>query len=327
MKLRVQILDKPYASAPDDLAALLDPEIIVDWGEPDDGVGEYEVLVAGRPRKDHLERSSRLHSLVIPFAGIPAETRDLVLDHSPQLAVYNLHHNAIATAEMAFALLLAVAKQLIPADRALRSNDWRIRYKPNENMILSGRRVLILGYGAVGSNIARMCRLFGMEVHAIRRNDHADQEDEGVQLYPIDELDNLLPTAEVVFIALPLTPETENLLNAKRIAALPEHCLLVNVGRGRVVEEEALYEALKTGSIAGAGIDVWYQYPTREEDRGQTPPARLPFHNLDNVVMSPHRAGGSRENERLRQVHLAQVLNALAREETPASGVDLRTGY
>jgi phosphoglycerate dehydrogenase-like enzyme len=325
--MQVQILYQPYTEAPEDLEALLDPGISVEWGDPLQGGGNFDILVAGRPSLVQLQHSPAMLTLIIPFAGIPAETRELLLDHFPHLAVYNLHHNAIATAEMAMALLFATAKNLIPADRAIREHDWRIRYRPNENIILSDRVVLILGYGAVGKNIARMCRAFDMKVQALRRNESSTNDEIGIDIHTMHALDQLLPDSDIIFVALPLTPGTEGLLNQDRIAKLPEHCILVNVARGAVIEERALYEALRTGSLAGAGIDVWYRYPEDEESRPHTAPATFPFHELDNVVMSPHRGGGSRQNEAMRLQHLAMVINTLARGEIPSTRVDVQEGY
>jgi phosphoglycerate dehydrogenase-like enzyme len=325
--MQIQILYQPYAEAPEDLAALLDPGISVKWGNPLQGGENFNVLVAGRPSLEQLRSSSAIQALIIPFAGIPGETRELLLEHFPNLAVYNLHHNAIATAEMAMALLLATAKNLIPADRAIREHDWRIRYQPNQNIILNERTVLILGYGAVGKNIARMCRAFGMDVHAIRRNESSMSGEIDVNIHAISALDGLLPRSDIIFVALPLTPNTEGLLNQDRIAKLPKHCILVNVARGAVVEEKALYDALRTGSIAGAGIDVWYRYPEDEGSRGHTAPATFPFHELENVVMSPHRGGGSRQNESMRLRHLATLINTLGRGETTPTRVDVQEGY
>lgn len=327
MVMKVQILYQPYPEAPEDLVPQLDPGISVDWGDPLQGGGNYDVLVAGRPSLEQLQQNPAIQALIIPFAGIPAETRELLLEHFPRLVVYNIHHNAVATAEMAMALLLATAKNLIPADRAIRKQDWRIRYSPNQNIILSDRIVLILGYGAVGKNIARMCRAFGMMVHAFRRDDRLSNDEAGIELHTMHALDNLLPHSDIIFVALPLTPNTEGLLDQNRIARLPKQCILVNVARGAVVEEQALYEALRTGSIAGAGLDVWYRYPEDEESRAHTAPATHPFHELENVVMSPHRGGGSRQNESMRLQHLARVINTLARGEVPLTRVDVQEGY
>ncbi len=326
--MRVQILAEPFPGAPEYLTELLDPGIDVRWGDPlEHKLDDYHVLVAGRPSLEHLRKSRLLTSLVIPFSGIPAETSALLLEHYPSLPVYNLHHNATATAEMAMALLFAVAKNLVPADRAIRTFDWRIRYDPNQNLILSGSSATILGYGAVGKVIARMCQAFGMTVHAIQRTASMDEELSGVTVHSITALDDLLPQTDILFIALPLTRLTEGLIDRSRLEKLPEHCILVNVARGAIVEEAALYDCLKEGRIAGAGIDVWYRYPDDESSRLNTPPANYPFHELQNLVMSPHRGGGSLKNERLRLDHLALLLSALARGEETGSRVNLTEGY
>ncbi len=105
--------------------------------------------------------------------------------------------------------------------------------------------------------------------------------------------------------------------------------MLVNVGRGAIVEQQALYAALRERRILAAGIDVWYNYPRDETSRTATPPADLPFHELDNVVMSPHRAGAlyANENDVLRMEHLAASLNAAQRGESIPNRADLDRGY
>ncbi len=325
--MQVQILHKPFPGAPAYLAEMLHKDIKVGWGEPESDERAFEVLVVGRPSRELLHQSSSLQSLVIPFAGIPAETRELLLADFPSLPVYNLHHNAIATAEMAMALLFSVAKNLIPADRSLRNHDWRIRYAPNQNLILRGSSVLVLGYGAVGKEIANLCRASDMEVHAVNRKGISSSIVSGVHLHTLDALDSLLSQTDILFIALPLTPQTEGLMDSDRLAKLHAQSLLINVARGAVVDEKALYDALNTRTIGGAGLDVWYSYPTDEASREHTPPANFAFHELENVVMSPHRGGGSRQNEYLRLQHLAELLNMLYAGESPSSRVDVLEGY
>ena len=129
-KLRVFIPDPP---APDILNAFrleLLPEIEVDLGPHLPELAAYQVLVNGRPSKEQLHASHNLQSLVIPFAGVPASTRQLLIDF-PHLKVYNLHHNAQATAELALALLFAAAKFILPFDQDLRRHDWSRRYQPS----------------------------------------------------------------------------------------------------------------------------------------------------------------------------------------------------
>jgi phosphoglycerate dehydrogenase-like enzyme len=116
-----------------------------------------------------LQASPNLRILVIPFAGLPEVTRQVLVDF-PHLTVYNLHHNAALTAEMALALLLAAAKFIVPSDQALRRNDWRPHYQPPPALSLHGKTALILGFGHVGQRIGGACAALGMRILAIRRH-------------------------------------------------------------------------------------------------------------------------------------------------------------
>ena len=290
----------------------------------------YQILVAGRPQRHELAASPQLQALIVPWAGIPESTRDLMREF-PDVAVHNLHHNALPVAEHALALLLAAAKSLLPMDQALRRHDWRPRYEPNPSLLLEGRTALVLGYGAIGRKAADLCRGLGMDVIAIRRQVEAPgrQQDAGaaVQLAPIHDLHRLLPRAGALLVCLPYTDDTAGLIGARELALLPAEAVLVNIGRGPIVDEAALYHALRDGRLYAAGLDVWYHYPEDVESRSLTPPSRYPFHELPNVVMSPHRAGGSTQTEELRAIHLARLLNAAARGEPVPNRVDLDAGY
>jgi phosphoglycerate dehydrogenase-like enzyme len=137
---------------------------------------------------------------------------------------------------------------------------------------------------------------------------------------------DLLPRADALFVCLPLTEETRGIVGEAELARLPRGCVLVNVARGPIVAEGPLYEALRTRRIHSAGLDVWWKYPGREGDPANTPPSEYPFGELDNVVMSPHRAGWVPGIEGVRMTHLADLLNAVARGERP-NRVDLDAGY
>lgn len=284
----------------------------------------FEILIAGRPSRDLLTASPRLHTLIIPWAGLPVETGDLLREF-PHIRVHNLHHNAPPTAEMALALLMAVARRLIPADRALRQNDWRPRYAPLPSVLLKGKTALILGYGAVGQHLGTILKAMGMRVMGTRRR-HIDEAE---HIYPSEVLHNLLPQADVLVVALPHTPDTVNLIDVRELNLLPKDAIVINIGRAAVINQYALYEALTEGTLFGAGLDVWYHYPPDDAARANTPPANVAFHLLDHVVMSPHRAGagGNAEIEVLRMSALADLLNAAARGEPLPNQIDLKLGY
>jgi phosphoglycerate dehydrogenase-like enzyme len=309
------------------LRALLVPGLVLTVGAELPQPADFEILIAGRPSAEQIEASPDLRALVIPFAGVPPETRSLLLKY-PSITVHNLHHNADATAEMAMALLMSAAKCLVPIDRALRGNDWRPRYRPNPSVLLNRKRALVLGYGAVGRRVGRMCLALGMDVHATRRSTEREAKDaNGIVRHPAASLLGLLPLADVLMVCLPLTEETEGLLGAEALTSLPQGAIIVNVGRGPIIQQEALYQALSSGHLHAAGLDVWYNYPDEEADWANTPPSDWPFSDLDNVVMSLHRAGGSQENELLRVQALAALLNPYADGQRMANHVDLSAGY
>jgi len=290
--------------------------------DPDD----YDVLVSGRPSDEYLSASDKIKSLVIPYAGVPNNTRTLMGEY-PKISVHNLHHNAAPTAEMALTLMLAAAKSVVVADRELRTGSWMSRYGESGGMLLEGRTLLLLGYGAVGRRIARSARALGMRVIAVRRGGPLSFSDHPDELHGPEDLDLLLPRANVVLCTLPDTEETHGLIGAPELALLPTGAVLVNVGRGPVVDEQALYDALKSGRLAAAGLDVWYRYPKSEAERDSTWPCTLPFHELDNVVMSPHRGGITDLTDNLRAAHLASLLNAAAAGEPMPNRVNLGRGY
>jgi phosphoglycerate dehydrogenase-like enzyme len=285
---------------------------------------EAQVIVIGVPKKHDVDGRPSLHTLIIPWSGLPKATRKLMLEY-PQIAVHNLHHNATAVAEAALTLMLCVAKRVLPHDRQLRQGDWRPRYLEPRMPLLADRSALILGYGAIGRRIAAHCRALGMQVRALRRTGSHGAQD-GVEVYPPTELHRLLPGAHVLFVALPLTPETDGMIGAEELDLLPAEAILVNVARGAIVDEVALYHALVSGRIS-AGLDVWYRYPDSAESRSHTLPSGFPFAGLDNVVMTPHLAEHTSETEPYRARALARLLNAAAVGESLPNRVDLTRGY
>jgi phosphoglycerate dehydrogenase-like enzyme len=288
---------------------------------------QFEILVNGRPTPEELSASPNLHTVIIPWAGVPEVTAVRLRDF-PHIKLHNLHHNAPIVAEGMLMLLLGVARLVVPFDRALREGNWTPRYqKPAPSLLLQGKTALILGYGAIGQRLAQHCRALGMIVHATRRSLKSPIIDNGVTIHPAPALRDLLPQADALLICLPHTPETDGLLGANELALLPPRAMLVNAGRAAIVDEAALYAALASGQLHGAGLDVWYNYPQDEAARASTFPAERPFHTLNNVLLSPHRTGLVAETEPLRLRALAELLNAAAQGQSLPNAIDLTRGY
>lgn len=326
MNLSVHVLRELPSEALSLLQKELNPAVHLTHGLQLPTLADYYILVAGRPERAHLEACPNLRALIIPWVGLPDVTRDLMRGF-PAVAVHNLHYNAVPVAELAVALLLSAAKCIVPMDRALRGGDWRPRYRSNPSVLLEGKTALILGYGAIGRRVARICLGLGMDVIATRRKSLASTADGPVHVYAPDMLHQLLPRAHALMICLPHTAETTGLIGKAELALLPAGAVLVNIGRGPIVDEAALYHALRDGKLHAAGLDVWYNYPPDEAARPHMLPSRYPFHELDNVVMSPHRGGHFRETERLRAQYLVELLNAAAAGEEMPNRVDLKLGY
>jgi phosphoglycerate dehydrogenase-like enzyme len=318
--LLYDIEDGPW----DHFRSKLDPRIAPTRGSP--APSDIEILVHGFPTSKDLAASPALRALVVPFAGIPLRTRGLLREH-PSIAVHNLHYNSAPTAETAIALLLAAAKTLLPLDRNFRGHVWTPPPQIGPAVLLEGKTALVLGYGEVGRRVARGCLGMGMRVAALRRR--GPGRDGDIELHGPDALRTLLPAADVVFVCLPETAETAGLLGEAELGLLPKSAVLVNVARGAIVDEQALYRALKERRLHSAGLDVWYRYPPVAERKSGRPypPSNLPFHELDNVVMTPHRAGWSDETEMQRSAFLAEMLNHAARGEPLPNRVDLALGY
>jgi len=315
--LRAHLTERP---APGHLAVLRSaagPRVGLTFGE-EPASGGFATLVDGVPSREHLEASPGLTTLIIPWAGLPARTRDLVRSIRPDLGVHNLHHNAGPTAELAIALYLAAAKGIVPRDADLRRGDWSNRERMDLALGVAGKSALVWGAGAIGQRVATTCRALGLEVTLVGRTARR-----GVR--GGEELEDLLPRADVFFVCVPLTPETTGRIGAAQIARLPGQAILVNVGRGRIVEEAALYGALASRRLFAAGLDVWWHYP--EGEATEAHPSGHPFQDLDNVVMSPHRAGHVQETEELRMRALGESLRAQAEGRPAPWPVDLERGY
>ena len=310
-----------------ELRARLDAAVEL-WSGPDAPVPpKQRVLVAGRPSDAELAASPELETVIIPWAGVPPSTREAVASRDG-LALHVLHHNAAPTAELALTLLLAAAKCVVPLDRKLRSGDWTPRYEDGSSgLLLEGKTALVLGFGAIGRRVARALQALGMEVLATRRTVDGVERDEGVDVHPGDRTGELLGRADAILCCLPDTPGTKGLLGEAAFAQTKPHAVFVNVGRGGLVDEGALWSALDEGRLGAAGLDVWWSYPHEESERASTPPGRFDWGSRDDVVLSPHRAGHSDRTDALRAEHLAASLNAAARGEPIPNRVDLEAGY
>lgn len=219
------------------------------------------------------------------------------------------HEDAIAEYVMTALLLRHVP--IARADERLRQGHWDYwAGRPGALRTELGRQTMgLLGFGHIGKAIAARAKAFAMRVVVANRTEVAvgGLVDES---FTLDQLPAFMGRADAVVVSLPLTGGTRGLVGAKALAAMRPNGIIVNVGRGPVIDERALYDALTGNRIGGAVIDTWYTYPT--PDAPSTHPSRLPFHTLANIVMTPHMSGWTEGTVRRRQQTMADNINRLA---------------
>jgi phosphoglycerate dehydrogenase-like enzyme len=272
----------------------------------DGRIGEANVLViSGLWHDGLLTKATRLRYIQSIGAGVDQFPRAELAERGIRLASAQ-GVNVRAVSEHAMALVLAMARKLPQACRNQANKVWRgmIGDATHREDELGGKTLLIVGLGGIGGRLAQLARAFDMRVIGIRKHPLAG---EGVEVHGTDALHRLLPKADFVVLTVPLTTETERLIDAQALHCMQSSSYLINVARGRVVDEAALVLALREQRIAGAGIDVTVEEPL--------PPAS-PLWDLPNVLITPHTAGETRRYEDNVLAILEENLARLWRGET-----------
>ena len=259
-------------------------------GLGDDDLGpllvDADALVSRRFTAGMARRANKLRLILTPGAGTNEIDFSALPDGTTVCNVYGHEHGI---AEYVFMTMLALNRDLLNMDRRFRQHDWSDRANGPQRELL-GATLGIIGLGRIGSEIARRAAVFGMRVTAATRSPEPSRGDELGLAYlgGMNDLKQVLADADFVVVAVPLQHDTTGLLGQAELRAMKPEAYLINVARGPVIDEGALYDALQRRTIAGAALDVWYRYP---DNKVSGPPATHPFHDLDNVIMPPHIAG------------------------------------
>ena len=242
-----------------------------------------------------LPPAPKLRLLQLPGAGFDAIDFEAV---PAPCTVCNVYEHESGISEYVVAALLGREVRIPRMDAALRRGEWRHGFVLGAPLHgeLHGKTVGFVGYGRIARETARRLAPFGVRLAARTRS--PDPSAPGSELVAdlagIDRLDDMLPEIDYLVIACPLTDTTRGLIDRRRLGLLRDAAVVVNVSRGPIVDEEALYAACRDGTIGGAIIDTWYRYPDPSGGIGQRClPSRLPFETLANVVMTPHASGWS----------------------------------
>ena len=316
--MRIAFLGSP--SFPQLAALRGDPEVALSAGETRDAlrdsIGEADVVLVA-PRAGALlgeilpdaTRARWVHALAAGVESLPFDAlreRGVVLTNSAGVF-------ADALGEFAIAAMLWFTKDL----RRLARNQEGRRWEPFTVERLEGKSVGIIGYGGIGRAVAHRAAALGMNVLALRRRGAID-DPVVARAFPSGEIDALVAASDFLVLSTPLTPSTRGMIDAARIAKMRREAVLVNVGRGAVVDEAALVAALQANAIRGAALDVFEHEPL---------PAGSPLWALDNVLLSPHTADHTADSHDRAMAFFLGNLARFRRGVALCNVVDLAAGY
>ena len=246
------------------------------------------ILLGPYVTKKILEAAKDLKLIQVPWTGM--DTFDFSAVQESTVPVCNTHSNADSVAEIGMGILLDLLKKISYHDRKMRVGNWNRDQQPLnlKAKMLSAQTVCVLGFGNIGSKLGRYISAFGAKVIAV--DDRAKAGEIASEVYANDRIKEALAVSDVVICTLPLTDTTRGMINKDLIASMKDGAIMVNMSRAAIVDEDALWDALESGKLAGYGSDVWWNAPKRGESESY-PSAKHEFWKLPNVVMSPHRAG------------------------------------
>jgi len=306
------VADGTAAGIKDRLPAHLEVEILddpIDRARLLHAAADAEILVSNHWHADYppaprvrLVQSVATGVELIELAALPAG-----------VAVCNAFGHESAIAEYVVMVMLAWRHRLLQISGEFRENaSWRTSWvhggAPHGEV--RGSTLGIVGYGRVGREVARRAAPFGCRILAVNRTPR--EPEPGVEdVLPLAALDRMLPECDTVALCTALGAETTGLFDARRLSLMKSSAFLINIARGQIVDEDAIYSALRDRTIGGAALDVWWQYPTAAEPERRG--SRHPFHKLPNVIATPHNSGWTSGMVERRCNEIADNINRFVR--------------
>jgi phosphoglycerate dehydrogenase-like enzyme len=243
-----------------------------------DQISEAEIIVSGRLNEEDIHDG--IKAMIIPYVGYNQVDIDLLNNH--HIALFNTQVNGVFVAERALGLCLSVMGKIALVHDNVKHDLWSTYESPSEWISLRKKRVGLLGYGVIGRAIHEMMKPFDVKAYTINRG----KEYHDITL--IHTVEERIDQVDVLFVQVPLNDTTEGLLDKKLLERM-KNMFLINVGRGKVIDEDALYQVLTDGTLKGFASDVWYQYPKKRTKKRA--PSNYPICELNHVVCTSHSAG------------------------------------
>jgi D-3-phosphoglycerate dehydrogenase / 2-oxoglutarate reductase len=265
------------------------------------------VLIRSATKMDAEAIAAAPDLKIIARAGVGLDNVDVPAATAAGVLVVNAPtSNIVSAAELAVSLLLAVARNVVPANLALKKGQWkRSQFGGVE---LQGKTVGIIGMGKIGMLVAQ--RLAGFDMKFVAYDPYVASAPKGGPEIKMVSLDELLAASDFVTIHIPKTPETAGLIDSAALAKMKPTAFVINAARGGVLDEDALFDAIKSGTIAGAGLDVYATEPCTDS----------PLFALDNVVATPHLGASTEEAQEKAGVAVAEsVVAAFAGSVVPGA--------
>lgn len=263
-----------------------------------------------RITRDFMRAARNLRVVAVHGAGFDHVDMEAARDHG--VLVFNTP-NALtdAVAELTVALTLALLRRLVTADRAVRAGEWNRKFSDLVGLELMGKTVGIVGLGRIGQAVARRMRCFNVNIVYSDVLEKRQLHDElGIKRVAFEEL---LSASDIVTFHTPLTPKTSNMVSDAEFRLMKKGIYLVNMARGKIIDEEALERALRSGKVAGVALDVLEEEPPRLDN---------PLLRFENVILTPHIGASTQEAMRRMAVQCAEGVLKVFRGETPQNVVN-----
>ncbi len=241
---------------------------------------DFIMMYRSKLTPEILKNATRTQFIQLLAAGYDGIDMDLITQLGIPCA-NNGGANSWAVADQTLLLMLSLYRRVIDTDREVREGQWQRGTTGLNTFEMAGKTVGIFGLGNIGQKVAKRVQAFEAKVQYFSRTRLSAEKERELDVSFVS-LDELFETSDIVSLHAPLTEDTRHLVDAKRLRSMKKSSILINTGRGAIIDEEALVDALKTGVIAGAGIDAFTEEPVNPNS---------PLLKLDNVVLSPHSGG------------------------------------
>jgi len=251
-----------------------------------------DLLITSRITEEELESANVLKAILFPYTGV--NNLPLNAIKNKNITIVNSHGHAPIVALRAFSLSLALLGRVVELNNQLQKGDWLGKNGNSTWDSILNKRCGMIGMGEIGQHIVKYLKPFHTPIVTLDRYLPRCKQIDQITYY--QTINKVIEHSDIIFVSLPLTKETKHIIDQKMLSRM-ENKYIINVGRGELINETDLYNALKNKTLKGAALDVWYQYPKKDEMTNY--PSKLPFHKLDNIVLSPHCSGNASSSHTL----------------------------